>query len=99
MGRRWWQKEARRIQNVKSSSVTPNSAVEEVIDDSSHFADADAVISELAETIASITTEDVAEVQLTAEEAVIEDAKDAEVPDPVKVVTQNNFSNNKKKRR
>jgi hypothetical protein len=125
MGRRWWQREARRAQNeqapvapsreenvdivstetvpvaadaVETAEQAPIEAVADVAADD-HIDAAGDVAAELAETISMIEAEDVDQVTLSPEQAAIEDAKDAEVPAPVKVVTQNNFSNNKKKRR
>lgn len=99
MGRRWWQKEARRMQNEQVTAPEAVSSVEEVSDITDIHVAADAAAVELTETVATISDDDVDQVVLTAEQEAIEDAKDAEVPAPVKVVTQNNFSNNKKKRR
>jgi hypothetical protein len=101
MGRRWWQKEARRLQNEQAKAQEAASTAEEVknIADA-HFAVAEEAAVELAETVAVISPEDVDQVTMTAEQESIEDAKDAEIPVPV-AVTQNQFviDNNKKKRR
>jgi uncharacterized OB-fold protein len=111
MGRRWWQKEARRIQNEQvaapvvvlsveqAAAPVVVSPVEEVEDITDIHVAADAAAVELTETVATISDDDVDQVVLTAEQEAIEDAKDAEVPAPVKVTIQNNFSKNKKKRR
>ena len=99
MGRRWWQKEARRQQNEKAPVNTSEPDVEEVLDAPAHIEDAAAAVDELVAVTETITTDDVADVVLTPEEAAIEDAKDAAVPVPIKV-EQNKFSiSNKKKRR
>ena len=99
MGRRWWQKEARRMQNEQVATPEAVSSVEAVPDITDIHVAAAAAAVELTETVTAISDDDVDQVVLTVEQEAIEDAKDAEVPAPVKVVTQNNFSNNKKKRR
>jgi hypothetical protein len=99
MGRRWWQKEARRMQNEQVATPEAESSVEAEPNITDIHVAAAAAAVELTETVATISDDDVDQVVLTAEQEAIEDAKDAEAPAPVKVVTQNNFSNNKKKRR
>lgn len=99
MGRRWWQKEARREQNEKLKAQK-STDVEVVYDADQHSEVAQEVAAELNEIVTSISDCDVAEVELTAEQEAVEDAKDAEIPTPV-TITQNKFvsNTNKKKRR
>jgi hypothetical protein len=99
MGRRWWQKEDRREQNEKLKALKA-AAAEVVYDADQHNEVAQEVTAELSEIVTSISVSDVAEVELTAEQDAVEDAKDAEIPTPV-TITQNKFvsNNNKKKRR
>lgn len=99
MGRRWWQKEARRIQN-ENLKTQEEVSVNTEHNVSQHIEAAQEVATELSEIVASISEEDVSEVTLTAEQEADEDVKDAAIPSPV-TITQNKFvsSNNKKKRR
>ncbi len=100
MGRRWWQKEARRLQNDQVKVQEDAVPVEEtaIITDE-QFSTAEDAADELAEIVSMIEAEDVDQVTLSPEQASIEDAKDAAIVVPV-VVTQNkNVIDNKKKRR
>lgn len=99
MGRRWWQKEARREQNEKSRAVKTTD-VEVEYDSDQYTGEAQEATAELNETVTLISESDVAEVELSAEQEAVEDAKDAAIPAPV-TITQNKFVNisNKKKRR
>jgi hypothetical protein len=97
MGRRWWQKEARRMQNEQSEPEDVSS-VEEVLDVTDiHTAAASAAV-ELTETVTSFSDVDIDQDELSAEQDAIEDAKDAEDPAPFKVTQANSISNKKKRR-
>jgi hypothetical protein len=100
MGRRWWQKEARRVQDEQATAPTVAPVIEEAADITDIHVDALAAAIELAETVSIITDNDVDQIKLTPEQEAVEDAKDAEAPAPV-IVTKNQFAvnNNKKKRR